>query len=159
MQNDKLACFAVLTSVGLFAAGGMADQNAGRGGHTGSIGKLPIERDINPELPTVVFYVLPRCGICANIDRWLVKLDKDNPGVANYVRKNSTDKTIHPEMNARRVKHHGLVFLDTKTNVTWTAQAHGLRKEVFTAAFSKHLVPRNPAATGKVPIPKSLPKK
>lgn len=124
----------------LFTGIGTAKENKdGPGHHAGSIGESPIERTFNAEWPTVVFYKLPNCGICVQIDRWLVKLDADHPESANYIRKNSTDETLHPEMNARGIQHHGVVFLDTKTNVMWAAQAHGLRQGVLEAAFAEHV--------------------
>lgn len=139
MRKRKLGYLAVLISFSLFTADGVAGENKSSHGHAGSIGESPIEREIKPELPTVVFYKLPRCGICAQIDKWLVKLDKDNSAVANYVRKNSTDKTIHPEMNARGIQHHGVAFLDAASNTMWAAQAHGLREDVLNAAFADHV--------------------
>ena len=99
MHKRKLGYLALLISLGLFTTGGVASESkTSLGHHTGSIGESPIERGNVPDLPTVVFYKLPRCGICVQIDKWLVKLDTDNPGVANYIRKISTDETIHPEM-------------------------------------------------------------
>ena len=153
MQKYNVLYPALLLSAALFALPATGGENKSSGGHTGSIGKLPIERDIDPDLPTLVFYVLPRCGICIQIDKWLVQLDQDNPAAANYVRKNSTDAAIQPEMNARGIKHHGLVFLDPSTNITWAAQAHGLRKEVLTAAFGKHLATKRADSPENVSTP------
>ena len=132
---------------------GRAGEKPGGGGHAGSIGKLTIERKVAPRLPTVVFYVLPRCGICRQIDRWLIQFDRENPRVANYVRKNSTDKTHHPEMQTRGIHHHGLVFLGLETNILWAAQAHGLRKEKLTQAFTQHVVSQHRAPDGKPSTP------
>ena len=147
MMDKKNATFpALLLSFSLLSVPAIAaNAKEGHGHHTGSIGTSPIERDLKSELPTVVFYKLPHCGICTMIDQWLVELDENHPQIANYVRKNSTQKAVQPEMNGRGIEHHGVVFLDTASNTLWSAQAHGLKERELKEAFAEHLVTKTPA--------------
>ena len=141
MKSASSMLLVVLLFFGLCIPHAIASESGGHG-HTGSIGESSIEREIDPERPTVLFYKLPRCGICTQIDHWLIKLDEQHPNVANYVRKNSTDTSIHLEMNERGIQHHGVVFLDLETNAMWAAQAHGLHQQTLTDAFNQHIVLR-----------------
>lgn len=140
MKTHDLGMFAALILTLMFAGHVKAgDKEAGHS-HEGSIGTSSIERPAHPERPTLIFYKLPHCGICTRIDSWLVKLDKEHADTANYVRKNSTDSAIHPEMNSRGIHHHGVVIMDPGTNVLWAAQAHGLEESVLVSAFRSHVL-------------------
>ena len=116
----------------------------------GNTTKSATERKIDPNLPTVVFYKLPVCGVCAQVDKWLAKLDKQNKGAANFVRKDATDKKNSAELKARGIKHHGVAILYPTTNVLWAAEGHGLQQKTLKKAFTKHVTSKTLSVAGEV---------
>jgi hypothetical protein len=117
---------------------------------TGSSAKGPAERKFDPTLPTVVFYKLPVCGVCDQVDKWIVTLDKKNKGAANFIRKDATDKKYKMELKKNGIGHHGVAILDTKANLLWSAEGHGLKNETLNKAFTKHVINKEKIVAGKV---------
>jgi len=136
-----------LTIITLLLSGTAVFGQQGHGHHHGPITSDPKwEKESNPEKPTLIFYKLPRCGICARIDNWLTPLHSQDKEAANFVLKNSTLPESQPEMKTHGIQHHGIVILDKAGKKLWTANAHSLRHNVLAEAYAKHIPASEPEA-------------
>jgi len=90
--------------------------------------------------PTIAFYEVPGCPICARINGWLDELEAEHPKSASIVRQPVTKQGIQVEMEARGIEHHGVAVLDGKGEVVWAEQAHVLTQENLAAAYHQSVI-------------------
>ena len=129
---------------------GSMTKNSKTKATSGSGTKESGERKLDPSLPTVLLYRLPVCGVCDQVDSWLVTLDKKNKDTANFVRKDATDKKFKMELKNNGIGHHGVAILDTKAKLLWSAEGHGLKQEALHKAFTKYVINKERTVLGKV---------
>ena len=129
---------------------GSATKKSKTKGTTGSGTKKARKWKFDPSLPTVVLYRLPVCGVCDQVDSWLVTLDKKNKNTANLVRKDATEKKFKMELKKNGIGHHGVAILDTKANLLWSAEGHGLKQELLQKAFTKYVINKERTVVGKI---------
>ena len=127
--------------VALFSVVSVFGQEGSHGHHHGEIqSSAKWEKEQTPDNPTLIFYKLPRCGICVQIDNWLTPLHDQDKTAANFILKTSTLPENQPAMEGYGIEHHGIVILGKDDEILWTAQAHGLRHDVLAEAYAKYIL-------------------
>ena len=99
-----------------------------------------VAADLIGPAPTIAFYEVPGCPICARINGWLDELEAEHPKSASIVRQPVTKEGIQAEMAARGIEHHGVAILNGNGDVTWAEQAHVLTQEALAAAYQQSAI-------------------